>query len=372
MGSKDILIISQTFYPENSPRSFRTTELAKELARQGHYVTVLLPFGMNIPAIHEWAEEHGVQFQFYGPLTWKYFGKTRLFGDWSRKFGRLLFLLFEYPNIEIYFKLPKYLRKIEKTYDLLISIAVPHENHWSVARVHSKRKLARTWVADCGDPFAGNKMERISPPFYLRIIEYFFLKEVDFVTVPAIGHISAYCKRYENKFRVIPQGFDFSIINLSEYFKKSPKVVFAYAGGITRKGGIRSPHKLIEYLNSLHNLDYEFHIYSSQIAEIVEFEKDNVSKVKLHKGIHREKLLNKLSEMDFLVNFDYGSNAMIPSKLIDYALTKRPILNINANEPDTQLIDAFLSGDYSGQYVVEDVDQYNIKNVSAKFLALDE
>ena len=113
MGSKDILIISQTFYPENSPRSFRTTELAKELARQGHYVTVLLPFGMNIPAIHEWAEEHGVQFQFYGPLTWKYFGKTRLFGDWSRKFGRLLFLLFEYPNIEIYFKLPKYLRKIE-------------------------------------------------------------------------------------------------------------------------------------------------------------------------------------------------------------------------------------------------------------------
>ena len=38
---KKILIISKGFYPENSPRSFRATELAKEFAIQGYEVTVL-------------------------------------------------------------------------------------------------------------------------------------------------------------------------------------------------------------------------------------------------------------------------------------------------------------------------------------------
>ena len=34
------LLVSVSFYPENSPRSFRATELAKELCRQGHKVLV--------------------------------------------------------------------------------------------------------------------------------------------------------------------------------------------------------------------------------------------------------------------------------------------------------------------------------------------
>ena len=43
MDNKRILIVGRTFFPEQSPRSFRTTELAKEFARQGHQVEVLLP-----------------------------------------------------------------------------------------------------------------------------------------------------------------------------------------------------------------------------------------------------------------------------------------------------------------------------------------
>ena len=43
MDKKKILIVGRTFFPEQSPRSFRTTELAIELAKQGHEVHVLLP-----------------------------------------------------------------------------------------------------------------------------------------------------------------------------------------------------------------------------------------------------------------------------------------------------------------------------------------
>ena len=40
---KKILIIGNSFFPEKSPRSIRTTELAKEFAKQGHQVTVMVP-----------------------------------------------------------------------------------------------------------------------------------------------------------------------------------------------------------------------------------------------------------------------------------------------------------------------------------------
>ena len=38
-----IILVSNYFYPQNSPRAFRTTELAKAFSRQGHKVNVIVP-----------------------------------------------------------------------------------------------------------------------------------------------------------------------------------------------------------------------------------------------------------------------------------------------------------------------------------------
>ncbi|MBK8622146.1 MAG: hypothetical protein IPN79_10350 [Saprospiraceae bacterium] len=54
-----ILIVSAAFYPANSPRSFRTTELSKELASQGHEVVVVTPYKGIIQA--ELAEKWKIQ-----------------------------------------------------------------------------------------------------------------------------------------------------------------------------------------------------------------------------------------------------------------------------------------------------------------------
>ena len=43
--SQKILIISRTIFPHIAPRSHRATELAKELARQGHDVTLAAVLG---------------------------------------------------------------------------------------------------------------------------------------------------------------------------------------------------------------------------------------------------------------------------------------------------------------------------------------
>ncbi len=36
-----LLLVSNAFYPEISPRSYRATELAREFCRQGHDVVVV-------------------------------------------------------------------------------------------------------------------------------------------------------------------------------------------------------------------------------------------------------------------------------------------------------------------------------------------
>ncbi len=371
MPNKKILIVGRTFFPEQSPRSFRTTELAKELARQGHHVDVVLPQGMQSKIEQSFENKFGINFLYYGPLSWKPFKKSenKFIGDWPRKLGRLLFLLFEYPNIEIYFKLPQKLKSL-KGYDLLISIAVPHENHWAVAKVRSKsNQIAKTWIADCGDPFMANVLETIAPPFYFGALENGFLAKADFVTVPTQNSIAAYNEEYHDKFRVIPQGFNFDDVKTVEIKPEHPVPTFAYAGSVSPTG-IRSLHQVIALLKKL-DQPFVFHVYGANAkAVLTAVAKGYEDKIILHNGIPRPELLYKLSAMDFLVNLDNGTHLNTPSKLIDYALAKRPILNINPITPEPEKLTSFLKGDYSDAVVVKDLENYNIANVASKFLNL--
>lgn len=373
MNKKKILVVGRTFFPEQSPRSFRTTELAKELARQGHHVDVLLPQTMQAKIEQSFDNSVGINFMYYGPLTWKPFKRSnnRFIGDWPRKVGRLMFLLFEYPNIEIYFKLPAKL-KLLKGYDLMISIAVPHENHWAIAKVRTvDNPIAKTWVADCGDPFMKNVLETIAPPFYFNNLENSFLEKADFITVPTENSIAAYNNKYHEKFKVIPQGFNFDEVNTVEIKPIHTVPTFAYAGSVSPTG-IRSLHQVIAALKQI-GKPFAFHVFGGNAkAVLTDIAKGYEDKIILHNGIPRQELLFKLSEMDFLVNLDNGTHLNTPSKLIDYALAKRPILNVNPINPEHEKITNFLNGDYREAVVVQDLQNYNISNVATKFLNLLE
>ena len=67
MDKKKILIVTRAFYPTQSPRSFRATELAKELYRQGHDVTVMAPRRENLEPL---LKEFPIHFVNLGDITW--------------------------------------------------------------------------------------------------------------------------------------------------------------------------------------------------------------------------------------------------------------------------------------------------------------
>ena len=71
-------------------------------------------------------------------------------------------------------------------------------------------------------------------------------------------------------------------------------------------------------------------------------------------------------KMDFLINLENEKSNQVPSKVIDYTLSKRPILSINKdNFNENEFLD-FLNGKYDKAIKIK-IEDYDIKNVVNQF-----
>lgn len=369
MTKKNILIVSRSFYPMKSPRSYRTTELVKEFSRQGHAVTLMTIKNDDLHSKFE--NDFGVTIKDLGPLRFPTINITRsnrFFNLMSRGIQRGLELFLEYPDIELLFRVKNAL-KDESNYDLLISIAVPHSIHWGVAFARSEdHPIAETWVADCGDPYMGFTMDRFNKPFYFKYLEQKFCRSADYISVPVEEAKDAYYDEFRRKIRVIPQGFNFEKIDIDRSQNpENPVPILGYAGNIL--GGGRNPHELLEYLVS-QGKPFKFIIYTQKPGPAQSYIKKADGKIEIRDYIPRKELLLELAEMDFLVNLENDTPRQVPSKLIDYYLTGRPVLSVPSQGLNEQMVDRFLEGDYSEEYCFEDMERYRIENVCQKFLNL--
>ena len=369
MDKKKILVVSRSFYPENSPRSFRTTELVKEMCRQGHDVTLItIKDEKEHPAIEK---EFGVKIKDMGPLRFKPINLSKgssLLILFKRAVNRALLLLIEYPDIELMFKVKKALKK-ESGYDLLVSIAVPHPVHWGTAWARSKKNpIAPVWVGDCGDAYMGViKHDSFSKLFYFKYLEKWFCRKADYISIPNIMMKVNYYPEFHPKIIEIPQGFKFDDVQVQKTQPNHAVPTFAFAGIFMRT--TRNPTSLIEYLIKT-GKDFKFIVYTRTPDLLLPYLPVLKDKLEIRQYIPRLQLLGELAQMDFLINIGYDPAQQAPSKLIDYCLTGRPILSLSTNEADKNIIDQFLSGDYSGAFKNNNLEQYRIENVCRLFTGL--
>jgi len=363
-----ILIIGNSCTPENSPRSFRTTELAKEFSKQGHEVTVLIPKDSSYHPQFE--KDYNLRIKDLGKLKYKEIDLNKgnkLLVIFKRLLRRTLNLLFEYPDIELMFKVKKKLKN-ESGYDILISIAVPFPIHWGVAWARNKKnRIAKVWIADCGDPYYFNIHDSFKKIFYFQYFEKWFSKKADFITIPFEGLKKYFFKEFDNKYKVIPQGFNFDEVKIYERPVQNEVITFAYSGGFLKNA--RDPGKLLDFLSTV-TKPFKFIVYNQQKEFLQPYYSKLEGKLIVRDYIPRIELMYELSKMDFLVNLEYDATNQAPSKLIDYSLVKRPILLIRNNEFDEKLIYEFLDKNYKHQFKYSQLEKYNIKNVSAQFLDL--
>lgn len=358
-----ILIVSGAFYPTNSPRSFRTTELTKELVKQGHQITLHVP--KCDYDYSSFVKEYPIRMNYYERIA----GNRKFVGISivDRVIFRFLNQFCGYPAI---CSMPKIQKSVEseRGYDLLITIAMPHSTHWALGRLYQKGiRAAKTWIADCGDPFMLAQSGNYRPPFYFKPLEKRWCRLCDYISVPTETSYLGYYPEFKDKIRVIPQGFNFKDVIVEEY-KPNKVPTFAFAGSFIP--GRRDPMRLLEFLNAI-GKPFKFIVYGtsdkSRWADLIE---QLNGKIVFEKPIPRVELLKVLSRMDFLINIGNGTNVQTPSKLIDYTLTKRPILTVETNDIKENVLREFLEGNYEHKDADIDISKYDIRNVAQQFLDL--
>ena len=359
-----ILIITRNIYPMQSPRAFRATELAKELVRQGHSVTVYALLGEYDYSVFQ--RETGIVVKPLGKSKWGNIDST---GGYVRNVftaigNRTIKRLLYFPFIELASMTKKVIKREWRNYDLLITIAFPHSIHWGAAFAKGSKQEFIRWISDCGDPFMGDKMNRV--PWYFKYIEKYWCKRTDYITVPIEGAIKAYYPEFRDKIRVVPQGFDFSTVKTIAY-EGNDVPTFAFAGKVYP--GTRDPKAFLEFLSHIKR-DFRFIVYSNTKGFFEQFKPVLGEKLIINGYIPREDLLGILSKMDFLVNIVNASDTQSPSKLIDYALVKRPILDITSSFAEQDVFYSFLNGDYERRHAEIDISQYDICTIAKKFVDL--
>jgi len=196
----------------------------------------------------------------------------------------------------------------------------------------------------------------------------------DWFAVPVEKALPCYTPYMDpSRIRIIPQGFDLEAVSLPDYLP-NPEPTFAYAGRFYEN--IRDPQFFFDFLETVDS-PFRFDLYINHLedrfAGMIRRAQERVrGRIVLHEPLPRERLIEKLAEADFLINFDNTTSNATPSKLIDYAIARRPILSFNGRTFDAEAFRAALRGDYSGQVRGIDLARYDIRTVAAEFVELIE
>ncbi|MFV0176247.1 hypothetical protein OBK27_04805 [Empedobacter falsenii] len=357
---KRILIITANFYPILGPRAHRSTELAKGLAKNGHEVIVYTLCGKY--DYTEFENTHKVKVRDLGSSD-----SGLLHNDGYINLSiinRIKIKLFkkylQYPFILLLFKTYKVLKK-ETNYDTLITIAHPHTIHWGAGMFFKKYSKRCTWIADCGDPFMNNPFNKY--PIYFKYFEHSWCKLVDYITIPVEEAKGGYYEQYLNKIKIIPQGFQMESIMRAEYSKNSIPT-FAYSGVFYKD--FRDPTSFLKYLSTL-DIDFKFIVYTKSNNFLQPFIDVLGSKLEIRDYVPRDELIFELSKMDFLINIINESSVQQPSKLIDYYLTNRPIIDITSKFNQIENFENYLKFNFIKAHNYRDIRQYDIINVVSNF-----
>lgn len=370
---KKILIVSNFFYPEITPRAFRTTELVKGFCKKGWQVDLIIPN----KSIYK---ENSLKID---NLTFIFADESEIKQDNASKnkalksskikeaLKKIIFYFFP-PELFIFYSkgITRKLLQTDKKYDKIISISHPLSIHLSVAlaSIRNEKLRASKKIAEFSDPPFKGKFKSVFVINYLFI--FWFSKVFDFFVVPLKEALPKF-KFFKNlsEIKIIPQGV-FIDEYKTEVYRKNDVPSFAYAGSFYRE--LRDPTYFFEYLKSIDS-DFKFDLYIPKDnyfrPKILAYANQINGEIRILDYLPRKELIFELSKNDFLINFDNENSSMSPSKLIDYAITQRPILSFNKSCFDKEFFMEFLNNDFSHQINI-DLSKYNMQHIIQDFIDL--
>lgn len=360
-----ILIISNHTYPMQGPRALRTAELSEQLVKMGHEVTLYTVHGKCDYLQYE--KESGIRMRDINPFfATSANDGTQRYNIFDKLMYHYFHRLLMWPQCEFHFSVDRIIQE-NPNMDLLITVAYPHSIHSGAARAKKKSPdiFPKTWVCDCGDPFMLNPF--IHPPRYMKKYEEMWCSECDYITVPTNESHKGYYEQYWKKIRVIPQGFNFTKTPIATY-QKNEIPTFLFMGSIYP--GVRDPHAFMDFLLGFKK-PYKFIMMMRSPLED-KYVKESNGQIEYIIGKGRKEVVWECSKADFLINITNPSTIQTPSKLIDYGISGRPILDIDNEFSSSLNFLDFYYGNYANEHKIDFLDNYRIENVASKFIELSK
>ena len=374
-----IAILTAVFHPELHPRAFRAYELAKEYAIQGHDVEVFLLTRIKGFDYEQLSQELHIKITIL-PLYTRELGAENVFQQthpllrWIHWGYRWLLEYLLAGNLFAYStRIAEHLRQEMQQKDMVIALSTPFMNLLGLAKyVHQlpyNTKKKTVYIADSGDPFYYSQQTKRA--LYFKWVEKWVYRHFDYLSIPTSDAIPAYAPLIpREKIQIIPQAFNMRDVHLSPA-PTGDIPTLAYAGVFYQD--IRNPEFLLQHLCTLTE-DFRFHVYlrhrDPHITSVLDkYQKQLGNKLIIHYSVKRTELLYRLSECHFLINISNTTSTQLPSKLIDYGITKRPVYSFDKQSFNPQVFAAFMHGDYTHAMPI-DIRPYDIEVVTKQFIEL--
>lgn len=363
----NILLISYSYAPMVSTQAFRWTPVAEELARRGHEVTVVagcepgnkrheLGNGIEIHRVggriierfRAAYNESREQVQSLEPGPGKKTGIASASLGILKRAHDLSWKKIYWPDAHCTWSLPaiscarKVLRK--RKIDAIISVAFPFTS-LLVGLVAARQQPAARWLCDMSDPFS---YLQPTPPNNLRLydginrsMEARVFERANAVTVTCDQTAQQYTGLYpewQTKFSVVPHLLCAEPVRTGsraaafmDLQPKSKKLVFT---GIL-DGRIRNPRPLLDACRRIAERGsvpgFQLHLYGMiRDCETIfeEFRECRDKWLFVHGLVEKPVADKAVAEADVLVNIGNRYQCQLPSKLVDYGSTGKPILNV--------------------------------------------
>jgi len=369
---KKILIICYDYLPLVTPTSFRWSGIAEYWAKQGHEVCVICAWQ---PEAEREETLNGVRvFRVGGAGSQRIrqgiMDKHRLIvlsrikqsNRLSVKHRNILLMkrLHDATWKKIYwpdyaclwfFSAIKKANELVKQHNItnMISVSFPFTDHLVGYGVKKKyRKIA--WIADVIDPSFFPDLFLTNNDFLYRglnkAVERRVFREVQAVTVPTWNIRKRYADlypEYSQKISVNPNLLHYEKKAKESLFPKDNKIRLVFAGTLHKT--IRSPEHLLQVFEMLLQTRIgerlELHLFGTADYCMERFRPRQQlvnESIFLHGPVSREKAVQAMQSADILVNIGNANPYQEPLKVIEYASTGKPLVNIATISNDSSAL----------------------------------
>lgn len=365
-----ILIVSYVYAPDRSPRAYRWTAIAEYWAEQGHSVTVVSGWKHGDPRrellndVTVWRVGNALGERLRGFLGQRSHGTapapqtntrptTRSFlGRMTKRLYDLTWKRLYWPDYAClwFFSAQRQARTLcaTQSYDAVISVSHPFTGHMvGLSLKHAYPHLP--WLADVGDPFS--LLVEIPLNNYRlyralnRWAEAKVLKHADKIAVTVQACRDAYQTVFPgsaDKTTIIPPLFSLPPIPAGQPSPLLDKPGFHLVFLGTLYQSLRNPTPLLalfatllqnrndlhlHFLGAINDCDECFAPYAAELGKHIH----------LHGMVPRDQAALCMANASVLVNIGNATTHQLPSKLVEYVSTGRPILNLVTTDQDTSI-----------------------------------